>query len=164
MPTKQGGILLKNSINSLRRSCRAMTTLPCPSTPCTWNTFFAISMPIVVACMWTTPSCDSFSNDHPLAHSMPGAGVVHLIKTLRSMVASGTDGLPNELKWLLFSAALPSAADALAACRTGRGGPGTDMRGNPGFGQLQPVADFAALVRSSAGGTLPSVGLPLKER
>ncbi|MGY8661800.1 hypothetical protein Q3C01_05450 [Bradyrhizobium sp. UFLA05-109] len=29
--------------------------------------------------MWTTPSGDSFFNDHPLAHSMPGAGVVHHI-------------------------------------------------------------------------------------
>src|SRR3990170_5068320 len=94
MPTKQGGILLKNSINSLRRSCRAMMTLPCPSTPCTWNTFFAISMPIVVACMWTTPSCDSFSNDHPLAHSMPGAGVVHLINDIgeRKAAPGGVDG------------------------------------------------------------------------
>jgi hypothetical protein len=31
----------------------------------------AISKPIVLICMWTTPSGDSFSNDHPLAHSMP---------------------------------------------------------------------------------------------
>jgi hypothetical protein len=29
--------------------------------------------------MWTTPSGDSLFNDHPLAHSMPGAGVVHHI-------------------------------------------------------------------------------------
>jgi hypothetical protein len=29
--------------------------------------------------MWTTPSRDSLFNDHPLAHSMPGAGVVHHI-------------------------------------------------------------------------------------
>jgi len=29
--------------------------------------------------MWTTPSGDSLLNDHPLAHSMPGAGVVHHI-------------------------------------------------------------------------------------
>jgi hypothetical protein len=34
---------------------------------------------MVVTCMWTTPSGDSFLNDHPLAHSMPGAGVVHPI-------------------------------------------------------------------------------------
>src|SRR5258707_9966225 len=27
--------------------------------PCTWNTFLAISKPIVVICMWTAPSCDS---------------------------------------------------------------------------------------------------------
>ena len=39
------------------------------------------SKPIVLICMWTTPSGDSFSNDHPNGTSMPGAGVVHLIRT-----------------------------------------------------------------------------------
>src|SRR5215813_14343027 len=56
-----------------------MTTLPALSTPCTWNTFLARSTPMVLTCMWTTPSGDSLFNDHPLAHSMPGAGVVHHI-------------------------------------------------------------------------------------
>src|SRR5205823_12869831 len=56
-----------------------MTTLPALSTPCTWNTFLARSTPMVLTCMWTTPSGDSLFNDHPLAHSMPGAGVVHRI-------------------------------------------------------------------------------------
>src|SRR5207302_10138184 len=79
MPTRQGGILLKNSMTCLRRNCRMMTTLPALSTPCTWNTFLARSTPMVLTCMWTTPSGDSLFNDHPLAHSMPGAGVVHHI-------------------------------------------------------------------------------------
>src|SRR5215208_22784 len=56
-----------------------MTTLPALSTPCTWNTFLARSTPMVLTCMWTTPSGDSLLNNHPLAHSMPGAGVVHHI-------------------------------------------------------------------------------------
>jgi hypothetical protein len=34
---------------------------------------------MVLTCIWTTPSGDSLFNDHPLAHSMPGAGVVHHI-------------------------------------------------------------------------------------
>jgi hypothetical protein len=34
---------------------------------------------MVLTCMWTTPSDDSLFNDHPMAHSMPGAGVVHHI-------------------------------------------------------------------------------------
>jgi hypothetical protein len=34
---------------------------------------------MVLTCMWTTPSGDSLLNNHPLAHSMPGAGVVHHI-------------------------------------------------------------------------------------
>ena len=33
----------------------------------------------MVICMWTAPHGDAFSNDHPLAHSMPGAGAVHPI-------------------------------------------------------------------------------------
>src|SRR5262249_11520408 len=56
-----------------------MTTLPALSTPCTWNTFLARSTPMVLTCIWTTPSDDSLFNDHPMAHSMPGAGVVHHI-------------------------------------------------------------------------------------
>jgi hypothetical protein len=34
---------------------------------------------MVLTCIWTIPSDDSLLNDHPLAHSMPGAGVVHHI-------------------------------------------------------------------------------------
>src|ERR1700745_2711544 len=79
MPTRQGGILPKNSMICLRRSCRLTTTWPALCTPCTWNTFLARSTPMVLTCMWTTPSGDSLFNDHPLAHSMPGAGVVHHI-------------------------------------------------------------------------------------
>src|ERR1700741_3198523 len=56
-----------------------MTTLPALSTPCTWNTFLARSTPMVLTCIWTTPSGDSLFNDPLLAHSMPGAGVVHHI-------------------------------------------------------------------------------------
>src|SRR6516164_2909370 len=56
-----------------------MTTWPMLSTPCTWNTFLARSTPMVLTCIWMTLSGDSLFNDHPLAHSMPGAGVVHHI-------------------------------------------------------------------------------------
>ena len=37
------------------------------------------STPMVLTCMWTTPSGDSLFNNHPLAHSMRGAGIVHYI-------------------------------------------------------------------------------------
>jgi hypothetical protein len=43
----------------------------------------ARSTPMVLTCMWTTPSGDSLLNNHPLAHSMPGAGVVHHIIRVR---------------------------------------------------------------------------------
>src|SRR5215467_2530585 len=79
MPTRQAGILLRKSMTCLRRNWRVITVLPALSTPCTWNTFLARSTPMVLTCMWTTPSGDSLFNDHPLAHSMPGAGVVHHI-------------------------------------------------------------------------------------
>src|SRR6478672_11556389 len=68
-----------------------MTTLPALSTPCTWNTFLARSTPMVLTCMWTTPSGDSLFNDHPLAHSMPGAGVVHHIIFARVQLGLPTD-------------------------------------------------------------------------
>jgi len=50
-------------------------------------TFLARSTPMVLTCMWTTPSGDSLFNDHPLAHSMPGAGVVHHI--IRAVLSAG---------------------------------------------------------------------------
>jgi hypothetical protein len=42
---------------------------------------------MVLTCMWTTPSGDSLLNNHPLAHSMPGAGVVHHI--IRVILTAG---------------------------------------------------------------------------
>src|SRR5215470_9921027 len=67
-----------------------MTTLPALSTPCTWNTFLARSTPMVLTCIWTTPSDDSLFNDHPMAHSMPGAGVVyHIILDGENEVSTG---------------------------------------------------------------------------
>ena len=43
----------------LRRSCLLTTTVSAASMPWTWNTFLAISKPIVVICMWTAPLSDS---------------------------------------------------------------------------------------------------------
>src|SRR5215475_5852122 len=51
-----------------------MTTLPALSTPCTWNTFLARSTPMVLTCMWTTPSGDSLFNDHPFGTFDAGSG------------------------------------------------------------------------------------------
>src|SRR5262245_52024138 len=48
MPTRHGASLAKNAKTSLRLSFRATTTLPSPSTPWTWNTFFARSSPMLV--------------------------------------------------------------------------------------------------------------------
>src|SRR5271167_270213 len=108
MPTRQGGILLKKSMTCLRRNWRVMTTLPALSTPCTWNTFLARSTPMVLTCMWTTPSGDSLFNDHPLAHSMPGAGVVHHIIRVLDRVCSRAklaDVTPHTLRHTFASVA-----------------------------------------------------------
>jgi len=44
------------------------------------------------------PSSDSLFNDHPLAHSMPGAGVVHyIIFDLAGLVSRSVSGLPCRL-------------------------------------------------------------------
>src|SRR3954451_20697695 len=48
MPTRQGSTLAKKLNTSLRLSCLRSTTFPCSSTPCTCNSDFAKSTPIVV--------------------------------------------------------------------------------------------------------------------
>src|ERR1700681_3387274 len=55
MPIRHGGSALKNASTWLRRSCLRTTTFSAASMPWTWNTFLAISKPIVVICMWTAP-------------------------------------------------------------------------------------------------------------
>src|SRR5215468_102483 len=127
MPTRQGGILLKKSMTCLRRNCRVMTTLPSLSTPCTWNTFLARSTPMVLTCMWTTPSGDSLFNDHPLAHSMPGAGVVHHINRLDPGIGRSLPVYPQ-----------------LQACRYD---PLTDAMGT----KRKPYADFVPCTGGSIG-------------
>src|SRR4029453_15364671 len=48
MPTRQGGKVEKNSNTFARLTRLRITTAPATSTPCTWNTDFAISRPIVL--------------------------------------------------------------------------------------------------------------------
>src|ERR1700693_1741382 len=55
MPIRHGGSALKNASTWLRRSCLRTTTFSAALMPWTWNTFLAISKPIVVNCMWTAP-------------------------------------------------------------------------------------------------------------
>jgi hypothetical protein len=47
MPTRQGDSFSKNGISFARVSRRWTTTWPSASTPCTWNTDFAMSKPTV---------------------------------------------------------------------------------------------------------------------
>jgi hypothetical protein len=53
---------------------------------------------MVVTCMWTTPSGDSFANDHPMALAMPGAGVVHLINTMLGNIKCAITGTYRALR------------------------------------------------------------------
>ena len=103
MPTRQGGSLSKNASTCERRSFLRDHHLAAASTPCTWNTFLARSIPIVLTCMWTAPSCDSSRRRSPYGTSMPGAGAVHLIKIARR--------LTNELRRDAF---LPSARQGVS--------------------------------------------------
>jgi hypothetical protein len=64
---RQRGNLSNSGSTCERRSFFVITTLPAASTPCTWNTFLARSIPSVVTCMWMAPSCDSSDDDHPMA-------------------------------------------------------------------------------------------------
>src|SRR4249919_2355860 len=73
MPMRHGGSLPKNSRICPRLSCFLTTGFPAASTPCTWKTFLAISIPIVLICMWTAPSCDS-STTITLWHIDAGSG------------------------------------------------------------------------------------------
>src|SRR5215468_2298426 len=68
-----------------------MTTLPALSTPWTWNTFLARSTPSLHL---DDPSCDSLFNNHPMAHSMPGAGVVHQHHGNRFRPVGTMSGIP----------------------------------------------------------------------
>jgi hypothetical protein len=56
----------------------------------------ARSTPMVLICMWTTPSGDSLLNDHPLTHLMPGAGVVHDIIRVVSAMSAVSPLYPKE--------------------------------------------------------------------
>src|SRR4249920_2336636 len=67
MPIRQGGSVSNNANTCERRNFLVSATLPATSTPCTWNTFLARSIPIVLVCIWTAPSCDSSHDDHPMA-------------------------------------------------------------------------------------------------
>src|SRR5262249_30640833 len=52
-----------------------ITTAPAPSTPCTWNTDFAISRPIVLTSpMDGSPQCGLLRQNHPMALLMPQSG------------------------------------------------------------------------------------------
>jgi hypothetical protein len=81
MPIRQGGSFAKNfSIRPRLRRWR-ITAVPSASTPCTWNTFFAKSNPIVVTFLIVV-----------LPHSSPqnilqeGWRAVHVISSSRSLI------------------------------------------------------------------------------
>src|SRR5262249_24347997 len=73
--TRHRGRSAKNS-NILARLMRLrITTAPAPSTPCTWNTDFAISRPIVLTSpMDGSPQCGLLRQNPPMALLMPQSG------------------------------------------------------------------------------------------
>src|SRR5262249_32812491 len=90
IPTRHRGRSAKNS-NILARLMRLrITTAPAPSTPCTCNTDFAISRPIVLTSpMDGSPQCGLLRQNHPMALLMPQSGrrPQHQKQTLPHVIA-----------------------------------------------------------------------------
>src|SRR5262245_23903598 len=92
-----------------------ITTAPAPSTPCTCNTDFAISRPIVLTSpMDGSPQCGLLRQNHPMALLMPQSGrrPQHQKRTFRSAIAMS---------------ALPPKADICSAMVQVRFGPKADI-------------------------------------
>src|SRR5215475_13323845 len=84
--------------------------------PWTWNTFLAISKPIVVICMWTAPSCDS-SQRSPYGNPLPGAGAVHHIRSrlMQCSINCNDEGTCDERASIGPLSDLPQLGDFSAA-------------------------------------------------
>src|SRR6476660_2898109 len=106
MPMRHGGSLPKNSSIWPRLSCFLITGFPAASTPCTWKTFLAISIPIVLICMWMAPSCDS-STTITLWHIDAGSGrrPPHQYRGLTVSSPEGAEGVELLLEPMGFAPA-----------------------------------------------------------
>src|SRR5262249_37363935 len=79
-----------------------ITTAPAPSTPCTWNTDFAIPRPIVLTSpMNGSPQCGLLPQNHPMALLMPQSGrrPQHQKRTLRYLFDHLVDVLESVSLW-----------------------------------------------------------------
>ena len=75
MPIRHGGRFAKNAAIWSRRSCLRSTALATLIDPCTWNTFFARSMPTVVIFMVDAPFRFKWLHQHfHFGTSMPFTG------------------------------------------------------------------------------------------
>src|SRR5262245_57351276 len=82
MPMRHRGRPAKNSSILARLTRLRITTAPSPSTPCTWNTDFAISRPIVITSpMDGSPQSGSLQRNHPMALRCRRVGAVHSIRS-----------------------------------------------------------------------------------
>src|SRR5262245_3866818 len=92
-----------------------ITTAPAPSTPCTCNTDFAISRPIVLTSpMDGSPQCGLLRQNHPMALLMPQSG-------RRPQHQKQTFAVQQPMS------ALPPKADMCGATRDVRFGPIADI-------------------------------------
>src|SRR5262249_9652910 len=92
-----------------------ITTAPAPSTPCTCNTDFAISRPIVLTSpMDGSPQCGLLRQNHPRALLMPQSG-------RRPQHQKQTFAVRKVMS------ALPPKADMCGATRDVRYGPKADI-------------------------------------
>src|SRR5262245_21653265 len=73
-----------------------ITTAPAPSTPCTCNTDFAISRPIVLTSpMDGSPQCGLLRQNHPMALLMPQSGRRPQHQKRTFAVQNGMSALPQ---------------------------------------------------------------------
>src|SRR5258708_21306269 len=82
---RHGGSSPKYSNTFARLTRLRITTAPATSTPCTWNTDFAISRPIVLTSpMDGSPQRGLLQRNHPMALRCRRVGAVHSIKLRRT--------------------------------------------------------------------------------
>src|ERR1017187_2063047 len=99
MPITHGAKLAKNTPTCARRSCLRSTAFPRSSIPCTWNTFFAKSIPTVVIFMLDAPIHLSGNQHFHFGTLMPfrvGAPIPLVSSSVnRSMNVASTTGRPT---------------------------------------------------------------------
>ena len=105
IPTRQGSSFDRKLSTVPRRSFFCKTISPRSSTPWSWKTDFAKSIPSVLICMWMAPSL-CWLRTAPVWHIvMPPDGAVHTIRLMRTSLCLVKDTL---ISWRKVAATRPA--------------------------------------------------------